>query len=310
MIRIAEVLALVPKITPVEARMTLLASSTSEADSLYTSLYLAGQVTGPLCEYATTLRARIPLQSIGIDTENLLRAEARILEPCFWEPQHPFCYEVQLELHGNAGLLDMRRIISGIRHLEMDGDELLLNGQPFFVQGVKHFTGTSITELEAWHAADCNAFLTDASTGLCDRTDRWGPMVLHILVPQHNGEATRQVTQLRNHPSLLMWVLPPGIVGEALDLLVQLIRGLDPSRPIGRLVKWDETAHDSFGTVDVLLLPIGHPGIGNLAPAKPYIVVGPAPAKSPGCAPETFAEQVAAFRDSVGSPPGLVGIML
>lgn len=311
MIRLDEILVLTPQITPTEARMVVMASckAIEEQQPLLHSLRIEGRVIGPTCEYASTLPSRVPISTYRPSKSHYLQANVQILEPCFWEPEHPFCYEVQLELHDDQRLLDMQRIIAGIRHLEVDGNELLLNGQPFFVRGVKHFIGTSIAELEAWHKADCGAFLTDASTGLCDRTDRWGPMVLHVLVPQQTGEATSQVMQLRNHPSLLMWVLPPGITGEALDLFVQAIRKLDRSRPIGRLVKWSELAR-SFTSVDLLLLPIGHPEIGNLGLSKPYIVVGRAPAASPGCAPDTFAERLAELRDSLGSAPGLVGVML
>lgn len=237
-----------------------------------------------------------------------MQADAKILEPCFWEPEHPFCYEIQLELRAEDSLLDMRRIICGIRHLTFERTELLLNGQECFLEGVWHSAGSSITELEGWHEQNCRAFLTAASSELCDRTDRWGPMILQILPPV-TAEATDQVVRLRNHASLLMWVVPADITRDYLNEFIQAIRGCDRSRPIGQLVAIDQPA-SAASAADVLFLPASHPEISNPEASKPYIVVGRFAGYTNDCAPGNFMERIEDFRQSVGDHPGLVGVIV
>jgi hypothetical protein len=306
-------------LTPTEARLHVRATwSDPEPDP--PSLQLNGRVTGPFCEYAKTLTDRVPLTPHSAAPP--LQASARVLEPCFWEPQHPFYYEVHVELQHASRVVDTRRVLAGVRHLELNGGGLLLNGQPIAVEGVREFGASSITELQAWHEVGCNAFLGDASTSLCDRTDRWGPMVFHVVGRDEQSSGFAQIRQLRNHPSLLMWVLPPGSSsGDAMQHLVTGIRAADPSRRIGRLVGMKEST-TSLAAAEILFLPIGHPEI--LAPSleRPFIVVGSAPPahhaardgndepdEERGCQPDAFHSTITALRDSIGSRAGLIGVI-
>jgi len=313
MIRLDDVLVLTPQITPTAARIVVIASYKAAESVPIPPLDLVGQVIGPSCEYATTLSGRVPLPTSSMNHTLKFQAAVQILEPCFWEPQHPFCYEIQLELH-KAGkddrLLDMRRVICGIRHLAVDGLELLLNGQPFFLQGLWHDRANSITELERWHQVGCDGFLADAN-GLCDRTDRWGPFALHVLAPVIE-EAKNQVVRLRNHPSLGIWVVPDELTGTYLDSLIKAVSACDRSRPIAQMVSID-LATSRAGPADILLLPASHPEIGSDEIAKPYIAVARSmtdAAAAAAHAPDGFSEAVADFRDSLGSPPGLVGVIV
>jgi hypothetical protein len=309
MIRIEDCFVFTPRLTPTEAQLFVVATW-SEADAEPPLPELAGRLIGPNCEYTRTLPDRIPVAPMRRTDQypdNQARACARVLEPCFWSPEHPFCYELELELRHGDRVVDMRRITMGLRHLAVTRGELLLNGQTLFVEGVKHFAESSIAELESWHEINCAAFLAEASHKICDRTDRWGPMVFHVLMPRQ-GEALEQVAQLRTHPSLAMWVLPPGLNGEPLRGFVEAIRQRDPTRPIARLMATNEIT-DVSEPVEVRLLSIDHPAIRR-GLEMPFMVVGRAPAASPGCTPELFREKIDAMRESVGSPRGLVGVML
>ena len=313
MIRLDDVLVLTPQITPVEARFLVTASWKCEEQAASGPTRLKGTVVGPLCEYADTLSTRVELKQtaahVGRDPQPThLMAAARILEPCFWGPEHPFCYELQLELHGQDRLLDMRRFICGIRHLAVQRTVLLFNGQACFLQGVWHPSVSSITELQAWHELECSAFLTAATPELCDRTDRFGPIVLHLL-PPITDEANDQVARLRNHPSVLMWVVPAEITSDYRKGFIKAIRGRDPSRPIGQLVSIDQMAGVA-SSADVLFLPPGHPEIGNPQAKRPYIIVGRFAGYTSDCTPGNFTERVDAFRQSLGEQPGLVGVIL
>jgi hypothetical protein len=309
MIRITDHLVLTPRLTPTEAHMLVMAWCSAEEGDEPRFHRIEGQVVGPLCEYAETLSVKSPVRpDTPLARRQPLRARARILEPCFWEPAHPFCYEMHLELHDEERLLDMRRIVSGIRHLAVARRELLLNGQELFLRGVRHRPDATIEELEAWHEVDCTALLVAASEVLCARTDRWGPMVLHIL-PRTKEEARVQVIKLRNHPSVLIWVVPPRIDGRDLEELLGTIKAHDPSRLIGQLVAVDEPIH-SASPVDMFILPAGHWAIGSAKIDEPYAVLGDMTADPDVSQFENFTNQTEELRESLGSPPGLVGVIL
>lgn len=312
MIRLTDHLVLLKRMTPVAARLQVLASWTADEQESPQHLWIEGAVKGPLCEYSTTLSGETRLEPEFVAEQaspsSGLKASAEILDPCFWEPQHPFCYEVDLELHDDDRLLDMRRIITGLRHLAVEEGELLLNGQDFFLEGVGHPAAATIAQLEAWHDVGCAAFLVEAPPELCARTDRWGPMILHLL-PQAEAEAVDQVTRLRNHPSVLMWVVPAQLAGEQLDTLIKTIRQHDPSRPIGQLAVSDQPL-PAESALDLFFLPAGHPAIRSTECGKPIIVLGRMTGHEGRVNVENFGDEIARLREHVGSHPGLAGLIL
>jgi hypothetical protein len=310
MIRIDDVLVVTPQITPTEARMVIIASwkAVDPMPPPVPALRIEGKVIGPRCEYAETLITRLPYRSATMLQSLNLKATVQILEPCFWEPAHPFCYEVQLELHDEQRLLDMRHIVAGIRHLAIDGSRLELNGQDFFLSGVRHTLANTIEELEAWHHVNCSAWLTTASEGMCDRTDRWGPMLLHLLPTNHAAAAAR-VVMLRNHASLLMWVVPERTESETHEGLIQLVRRNDHSRLVGQLC----TTKDPNRTVsaaDVLLLRFDQPEDLPRTRSRPWIALCGDPNAADECTPEEFTDRFNDWHGRLGSIPGLVGIIL
>ena len=141
--RLDDILVLTPQFSPIEARLTVLTSVRSPDSELLPArekpaLRVAGWVNGPLCEYAETLRQRTSLKQESPSTESkAFRSQALILEPCFWEPEHPFCYELAIELYEGSEIRDRRRMLIVIRHLQVRGRQLLFNGKPYFVQGTR-----------------------------------------------------------------------------------------------------------------------------------------------------------------------------
>jgi hypothetical protein len=313
MIRLSDHFVLVPRMTPIEARLQIIASWTAHEPVEPQHLWIEGTVKGPICEYSTTLSGRSRLEPEFVaeraSPASNLKAHATILDPCYWEPQHPFCYEIDLELRDDERVLDRRHILTGLRHLTVESSELLLNGRPYFLQGVRHPPTASIAELEAWHEANCQAFLVQTTPELCERTDRWGPLILHLLPPMES-DARDQVVRLRNHPSLLVWVVPDQLTGEYLATFAKTIRSHDPSRPIGQFIPSDRPL-PAEASIDVFLLRASHVTLASEQCLKPYIVLGPLSGRS--SAPvgvQNLADAITEFRDRVGLPPGLVGLIL
>jgi hypothetical protein len=135
-------------------------------------------------------------------------------------------------------------------------------------------------------------------------------MVFGVL-PRTKDEVSEHVFRLRNHPSVLMWVLPTRISGRDLDEIVGAIKAHDPSRPIGQLVAVDEPIlAKSARPVDLFFLPAGHWAIGSAELGKPYVVLADMEADPDVSQFENFTNQTDELCRSLGSPPGLVGVIL
>jgi hypothetical protein len=62
--------------------------------------HFRGTLTGPFCEGTRTLPARIPLRITGIGDECI--AQAVVVDPCFWSPEMPYVYRVEMEVESDG----------------------------------------------------------------------------------------------------------------------------------------------------------------------------------------------------------------
>ena len=98
-------------------------------------LQLSGRLIGPDCEFAHTLPARIPIVHRDASHARLL-AEAIVPDPCFWNPELPFLYRAEIQLHrGNSLLASWQRTL-GIRRLGPRGRFLFFDGKRFVLRGI------------------------------------------------------------------------------------------------------------------------------------------------------------------------------
>jgi beta-galactosidase/beta-glucuronidase len=63
-------------------------------------------------------------------------ASAHLAAPKLWSPDHPYLYNVRLELHGPEGLLDAVDSYFGIRSIGTQDGKVLLNGSPIYLKTV------------------------------------------------------------------------------------------------------------------------------------------------------------------------------
>ena len=184
----------------------------------------------------------------------------------FWSPASPYLYDLIVELVRDDKTLDRYTLPIGIRTIKIDGDTLLLNGQPIYLRGFgrhedfpvigRGFMPAVIVKDYAmlqWLGA--NSFRTTHypySEQMMDLADRLGFLVIDEtpavgLFFAEDGLARRLqlcrqyvqelVARDKNHPSVIIWSLanePHSRLPAAkpfLRDLYDLCKALDSTRP-------------------------------------------------------------------------------
>jgi beta-glucuronidase len=218
-------------------------------------------------------RARFTLQGRGepVQAEVELEAEAavvlRVPQADLWSPGSPTLYQLTVELESEGQYFDRYALPIGIRTVRIEGDRLLLNGQPVYLKGFGRHEDFPVVgrgylpaliikdyALMEWIGA--NSFRTTHypySEQMMDMADRLGFLVIDETPAvglffdepglERRLQLCRQYTQEliardKNHPSVIAWSLAnephswrPAAKPFFQDLY-DLARGLDATRPI------------------------------------------------------------------------------
>ena len=102
------------------------------AEAIPVGSYLAGTVVGPFCKYSRTLSASVPM--IVRNGRDGALLEAIVPDPCFWTPDLPMIYRVELRVGESL----VERTL-GIRPLGARGRQLLMNGENWVLRGFESF---------------------------------------------------------------------------------------------------------------------------------------------------------------------------
>lgn len=203
-----------------------------------------------------------------------------ITTPRLWSPADPHLYEVTLTLESADGT-DRVGSATGLRRIETDGDQILLNGERLYVRGVLdqgYWPRTGIT------APDDRAFVTDIELAreagfnlvrkhlkledprFLHHADRLGMLVwaepasTGVFTPDAVARFEAQIEPMvrrdANHPSIVIWGLyneewgldwdVPGDPEKrrAVRHAFETLKALDPSRPAVDNSGWTHVATD------------------------------------------------------------------
>lgn len=173
-----------------------------------------------------------------------LSAELAVPHCRFWSPGDPFLYSLTARLVEREQVLDEYTLPVGIREVRVEGDRLLLNGEPVYLQGFgKHEDAFAVGkglhlplmvkdfQLMKWIGA--NSFRTSHYPYAEENmffADRHGILVIDELPAvsldfryvsdttyrNHMEFVRRLFARDGNHPSVIMWALgnEPNLVGE------------------------------------------------------------------------------------------------
>jgi len=177
-----------------------------------------------------------------------------VTAPLQWHPEHPHLYTLEVELRREGKAVESVRQRIGFRQVKVQGDQLLVNGQPIKLRGAMltywhDSTGWGgLTDpqrrklIGLWQDMNLNACYPNPTPDeeLLDLCDEAGLAVI-CMARQHQTQATAElrvgqaadlVANHRRHPSVLLWTTGNETGWSAsFDAMAGAYRKLDPSRP-------------------------------------------------------------------------------
>ncbi len=260
------------------------------------------------------LSARVTLTGHGAELATDLRLESEsstltltVPNAALWSPDTPNLYDLCVELLRDGVTVDSYTLTIGIRTIAVDGDQLLLNGEPirlvgfgrhedFPVVGKGLLPALIVKDYALMRWIGANSFRTSHypySEQMMDMADRLGFLVidetpavglffLDMGLDQRNRICQQMIREMvdrdKNHPSVIMWSVAnephtarpeardayyrdftlidnpsrPEAV-EALKVQAELVRELDPTRPV-TLVSHEGAMEEAFEFMDVVCL--------------------------------------------------------
>ena len=217
------------------------------------------------------LDARVILGGHGasLSTEGRLtgasgHVQLTVPDAALWSPTTPNLYDLRVELVRNGALVDCYTLVIGIRTIAVEGDQLLLNGQPvklvgfgrhedFPVVGKGLLPALIVKDYALMRWIGANSFRTSHypySEQMMDLADRLGFLVidetpavglffLDMGLEKRNRLCLQMIREMidrdKNHPSVIMWSLanePHTATAEARQAYYRDLTVIDhPSRP-------------------------------------------------------------------------------
>ncbi len=205
-----------------------------------------------------------------------------------WAPGAPNLYDLTVELARDGVPFDRYTLPVGIRTIAVEGDQLLLNGQPvkltgfgrhedFPVMGRGLVPAVIVKDYALMEWIGANSFRTSHypySEQMMDLADRLGFLVINETpavglffkqdgLEQRRALCSQYVDELiardKNHPSVIMWSLanePHSLRPEAKPFFRELYdqaKALDPTRPV-TVVSYLGVAEHAFEFCDVVCI--------------------------------------------------------
>ncbi len=202
--------------------------------------------------------------------------------PKRWDPEHPNLYTLTLELRAGDRLVQTLAQRMGFRETKVQGQRLLVNGEPVKIRGTCHhdqdpLAGRAVTaelerrDLQLIKAANLNALRTSHYPPLPELVSIADELGLFVedeapfcwvgvsddlrLAPRVLQLTAELVARDRNHPSVFMWSLcNESGFGRDFELSRDWVRSVDPSRPLGAATSaWLDlaTAHNPISVARI-----------------------------------------------------------
>lgn len=227
--------------SPAEARIYA-KLELSEAESA-AGYRLAGRIVGPECAFSHTLPARVPMMDRGERRQLLL--EAVIPDPCFWTPELPFLYRVQLELRRGGEAIEKCERLIGVRRFGVRDRALSFDGKRFVLRGVhpqfqisdfkSQIRENAVFCRETWTAL----VVSNPENGVCESASRDGVLLLADL--SETSSIAKEICRLSKWPAVAAAIVDgnAGLSAEARNAARNLVlaQAVATSKPM-QLAEW------------------------------------------------------------------------
>jgi hypothetical protein len=152
------------------------------------SWQLSGGLTGPVCRYAETLPARSVLVDRGPGAS--LLAAATVPEPCFWSPEMPHLYDVEVELRHEGQVIATSRRLFGFRNLGSADGKLIYDAKRWVLRAVMA-SEVATSSLDEWRDSNTAMLAADPSDALCEEASRVGVLLVAESVRADRADLLR-----------------------------------------------------------------------------------------------------------------------
>jgi hypothetical protein len=240
---------------------------TLDCSGAASAVTLGSELHGPVCAFARTLPSVVTAK-VARDGCSI---EFLVTEPCYWTPQLPFLYNLQLRTQDGEGTIrELGRSI-GLRRLIAHSRDLRLNGERIVLRGACSgpLEPSRLVESRAAETAIVTAFPNDelfsaaASTGVFLVAD----------VAAGAGELTNILRDLSWQPAVALVLLNQDQIAEDHAQEARRMNLL-----LAQRMRADETAHESdvAAAADVIAIELAE---GDRPPAwmakasKPVIAI-------------------------------------
>ena len=245
------------------AELQLQASVTNTTDQVQKGLKLRVIVEG----LPNVIEKPLPDLAQGETWKGMLNDS--VIAPLLWDNEHPNLYTLRMELHQNGVVSERIEKRFGFRHIEVKGNEVLLNGKAIKLRGVCHheihpLTGRVLnTELlkrdvELYRAANCNFIRTshyppcEEMLDICDELGMFVEVESPVCWVGHHANENWQILNYRdekyydyvlqvnmetihfyrNHPSVIFWSMAnESYWNKGFAQVEEYVKKADASRP-------------------------------------------------------------------------------
>jgi hypothetical protein len=201
---------------------------------------LTGSLAGPECRYARTLPSSYALSPLA--TSAGLLAELVLPDPCFWTPEMPLLYRLDMQLRSTAGETHAFSRLVGIRRWSVDRTALWLDGRRTVLRGV--YAGPhDLTEkqLVEAHAEQLTLIAHQPDAAFCEAASRIGvALVTDLRGLGQPAAVTRELVRASHWPAVLMALVEVSQVAgdQPLPAGLMMVHPLDTSN--GEMAPWSD----------------------------------------------------------------------
>jgi beta-glucuronidase len=224
----------------------------------------------------------------SVFSNNEAKADINVPDAAFWSPSNPSLYDLTVEMFQDGTVIDTYSLKIGIRTIQVDGDRLLLNGEPirltgfgrhedFPVVGRGYLPSLIVKDYALMQWIGANSFRTSHypySEQMLDMADELGFLVIDETpsvglyfredgLEKRNALCEQYVREMiardKNHPSVIMWSLanePHSTEPNAYPFFKGLYdeaKALDSTRPV-TLVSFIGADEQAFEFCDLMCL--------------------------------------------------------